>query len=130
TRVSGVTTVLAAPRGGLFSGTAALISLHGYTPEQMYAGFEGVVMNFPSSVKRNIYDKRPEEEIKMTRDRHVKALNEVWEKALQYHKLDSASGGNTSYFPEVAALLPVIRGEMALLIDVNAAPDIRAALEW
>ncbi|MCH8032096.1 MAG: amidohydrolase, partial [Bacteroidetes bacterium] len=32
TRVSGVTTVLTAPSGGIMPGTAALINLHGYTP--------------------------------------------------------------------------------------------------
>src|SRR5690606_12363795 len=42
TRVNGVTTVLAAPSGGMLSGTAALINLHGYTPDQMYAGFEEI----------------------------------------------------------------------------------------
>lgn len=41
TRVSGVTTVLTQPRGGYFPGTAALINLNGYTPEQMYGGFKG-----------------------------------------------------------------------------------------
>jgi imidazolonepropionase-like amidohydrolase len=38
TRVSGVTTVIAAPTGGLFPGTAALNKLQGYTPEQMNGG--------------------------------------------------------------------------------------------
>ena len=40
TRVNGVTTSLAVPSGGKFPGTAALIDLHGYTPDQMFAGFK------------------------------------------------------------------------------------------
>jgi hypothetical protein len=38
TRVHGITTVLTEPTSGLLPGTAALISLHGYTPEQMHEG--------------------------------------------------------------------------------------------
>ena len=52
TRVSGVTTVIASPDGDLIPGTAALVNLYGYTPDQMYGGFEGVVMNFPHTGRR------------------------------------------------------------------------------
>ena len=38
TRVNGITTTLTMPTGGLSPGTAALIDLHGYTPDQMDAG--------------------------------------------------------------------------------------------
>ena len=51
TRVSGVTAVLTQPRGGHFPGTAALINLNGYTPAQMFGGFKGVIMNYPSAVR-------------------------------------------------------------------------------
>jgi len=40
TRVSGVTTVITKPSGGILPGTASLVSLVGYTPEQMFAGFK------------------------------------------------------------------------------------------
>ncbi|MDX5479613.1 MAG: amidohydrolase, partial [Cyclobacteriaceae bacterium] len=63
TRVSGVTTTLTTPSGGLFPGTAALINLNGYTPDQMYAGFKGVVLNFPSSARRSTWDRRSDEDI-------------------------------------------------------------------
>jgi len=51
TRISGVTTALTVPEGELFAGTAALINLHGYTPDQMFAGFEAVVLYFPKTEK-------------------------------------------------------------------------------
>ncbi|MDX1667226.1 MAG: amidohydrolase, partial [Saprospiraceae bacterium] len=47
TRVNGVTTVLTAPGGGVLPGTAATINLLGYSPQQMYSGFKGLVLNFP-----------------------------------------------------------------------------------
>jgi len=131
TRVNGVTTALTMPSGGLFPGTAALINLHGYTPDQMYAGFKGMVLNFPATGRRGRWDRRSDEDIKKAAEKAVKKLNEVWLKAIQYHKIDSASNGKAqSYYPEMEALLPVVRGEMKLLINVNSANDIKEALKW
>lgn len=131
TRVSGVTTVLAMPQGGLFPGTAALINLHGYTPDQMFAGFECVVMNFPNTARRGFFDRRTDEEIKKAADKLLKHLDEVWERAVQYHRVDSATKGKgLGYYPEMEALLPVVRGERMLMIEVNAAKDIQAAVKW
>ncbi|MFM8451074.1 MAG: amidohydrolase, partial [Haliscomenobacter sp.] len=61
TRVSGVTTALTVPQNGLFPGTAALINLVGYTPDQMYAGARAVVMNYPSASRRSFFDPRSDE---------------------------------------------------------------------
>ncbi|HEY9006638.1 amidohydrolase family protein [Ohtaekwangia sp.] len=131
TRISGVTTVIASPRGSLISGTAALIDLHGYTPDQMFAGFEGVVMTFPDAGRRGFFDRRTDEELKKDYDKKLNKLNEAWDKAVQYHKIDSASKSKgITYYPEMQALLPVVRGERALLIQANAAKDILNALKW
>ncbi|MHA6280340.1 amidohydrolase family protein [Salinimicrobium sp. CAU 1759] len=135
TRVSGVTTVIASPDGGLFPGKASLINLHGYTPQQMYAGFSTPVMNFPQSGKRGWWDKRTEEEIKKANKKTMEELDDIWEKVAQYHVIDSANAaGSTSveldYYPEMKALLPVYRKELPLIIEVNKAKDIKKALEW
>jgi imidazolonepropionase-like amidohydrolase len=130
TRVSGVTTALSIPTGGMLSGTAALINLHGYTPDQMFAGFEGIVLNFPNIGRRGFFDRRTDEEIKKASDKALASLNDVWEKATQYQKLDSATKGKAGYYPELQALIPVLRGEQTLLVEVNASKDIQAALKW
>lgn len=130
TRVSGVTTALTVPGGDMFTGTAALINLHGYTPDQMFAGFEAVVLNFPRTGRRGGFDRRSDEDIKKASDKAIERMNEVWEKAVQFHKIDSATKSKVSYYPEMEALLPLVRGEMALLVDVNSAKDILAALKW
>lgn len=131
TRVNGVTSVLSMPTGGLFPGTAALVNLHGYNPDQMYAGFKGVVLNFPSTGKRGRWDRRSDEDIKKAAEKSLKKLNDVWMKASQYYKIDSLTGGNPQeYYAEMEALLPVLKGEMKLLVNVNAAKDIQSAVEW
>lgn len=131
TRVGGVTTVLANPAGGLIPGTSALINLYGYTPDQMYAGFDGIRMNFPTTGRRGGFDRRSDDDIKKAAEKALKQLNDVWEKVKQYHKLDSAMNGKgMEYYPEMEALLPVYRGTKTLLVEVNASKDIEAALKW
>lgn len=135
TRVSGVTTVLTVPGGGIFPGTAALINLHGYTPQQMHTGFSAVVMNFPSGGRRGWWDRRTDEEIEKAIKKSLEKLDDVWEKVKQYHKIDSAiTAGNKEvekkYYPEMEALLPVYRNQSPLLVEVNKAKDIKAAIKW
>ena len=134
TRCNGVTSVIVAPTGGIFPGTASLIDLIGYTPEQMDAGFRGVMMNFPSSAKRGRFDRRSEEDIKKAQDKATKKIDEVWKELALYHKIDSAAAGNGNanlkYQPEMDALLPVYRGEIPLMINVSKDKDIEAAIDW
>jgi len=134
TRTNGVTTVIAAPSGGLFPGTAALINLHGYTPERMYAGFKGVILNFPRTGKRSRWDRRSEEDIKKDSEKAMKKLNKIWEKAILYARIDSAGTSQrktrNDYNPQMDALLPILRGEQVLMINVNKEADIKSAIEW
>lgn len=129
TRVSGVTTVISAPTGGLFSGTASLINLVGYSPDQMFAGFKSIVMNFPSSGRRGRFDRRSDDDIKKATERATKELNQIWDETALYVKI-LENGGTPEYNPELAALAPVLQGDMHLMIMVNAEKDIRAAINW
>lgn len=129
TRVSGVTTTLASPSGGLFPGTAALINLNGYTPDQMFAGFEGVILNFPSSARRSTWDRRSDEDIKKEFDKSQKTLNEIWDRAVMFEKLSGAEA-ELEFYPEMEQISKVISGDLPLLLEANAASDILAAIEW
>jgi imidazolonepropionase-like amidohydrolase len=136
TRVNGVTTVITEPSGGMLPGQAALIDLHGYTPEQMFAGFHGVVLQFPTTGRRGRFDRRSDEDIKQAADKALKKLDDAWDGAELYHRIDSTyqaspeAGRRPEYVPQMTALLPVVRGEQALIVHVDAARDIEAALEW
>ena len=129
TRVSGVTSSFALPSGGLFPGTAALIHLNGYTPDQMYGGFKGVVLNFPSSARMSTYDTRSDENVEKEAEEAQKKLDDIWEKAISYHKLKSA-GASLDYYPEMEHLSKVIAGEIPMIIEANAAVDIQRAIRW
>lgn len=134
TRVNGVTTVISKPSGGVMPGTASLIHLLGYTPQQMYGGFKAVIVNYPSSGRRGRFDRRSDEEIKKAEEKALKKLNDVFEEAYLYHRIDSAAAGNADmmpdYNPALAALLPVVRKEIPIMLEVNAAKDIQSALRW
>ncbi len=136
TRISGVTTVLTEPSGGMLPGQAALINLHGYTPVQMYAGFEAMTLSFPATGRRGRFDPRSDEDIEKASKQALKKLNDTFDRAELYHRIDSTyqvnpeEGRRPEYVPSIDALLPVVRGEQALIIRVNAAKDINAALEW
>lgn len=130
-RINGITSALTGPSGGLFPGTAAFINLYGYTSDQLYAGFQAVVLNFPSTSRKSHYDRRTDEEIKASMTKAMDQLNDVWEKAVQYYQIDSAMRGSAlPYYPEMHALLQVIRGNTTLMIEVNKAEDILSALKW
>ena len=127
TRVSGVTTVWTAPSGGILPGTAAAINMFGYTPDQMFAGAKGIVMNFPSSKGGRYRRSSPEDQAKAT-ERALKQVNDAWDKAELYAKIENSD--EVRNYPEIEALVPVVKGEMQVFIEVNAAQDILNAIEW
>lgn len=136
-RASGVTTALTEPTQGRLPGTAALISLHGYTPEQMHLGGVKVTkLNFPSTGRTDADDNRSQEEIDEQAQKALDELNEIWDKAELYAEIDGAvqeqpqSRRTPEFVPVMEGLLPVIRGEQPLLIAADAAPDIESALDW
>lgn len=137
TRVSGVTTVITAPTGGMLPGKAALINLHGYTPRQMsVADKQFMVLSYPRSGRRGRFDRRSDADIKKATDEAFKKLNSAWKEARTYAQIDAAyaasgqAGRRPAYNPQLKAMLPVVRGEMPLIIEVNAAKDILSAIEW
>ena len=133
TRVNGVTTSLAVPSRGRFPGTAALIDLHGYTPEQMYAGFKGVVLNFPSTGRRGQWDRRSDEDIEKAEKKAKKELNDFWKQAelrKQILEHPDANKASIDYNPQLDALVDVLKKERALLLEVNRKSDILSALSW
>lgn len=137
TRVNGVTTVITEPAGSLFPGQAALINLHGYTPEQMQVkNAHAVVLEFPRTGRRGSFDRRSDEDIKKAADKALKTLNDAWEQAVLYARIDSAyqavrrPARRPAYVPQMEALLPVVRGTTPLLIHADARGDIEKAIEW
>ena len=137
TRVHGITTVLTEPTSGLLPGTAALISLHGYTPQQMHeGGVELTKLDFPSTGRSGPTDSRSPDAIQKATEKALNKLNELWDQAERYAAIDSAvavepeTRRRPEYVPAMDGLIPVIQGERRLLIEANTASDISSALDW
>ncbi|PSQ79958.1 MAG: amidohydrolase [Bacteroidetes bacterium QS_1_63_11] len=136
-RVHGITTVLTEPTSGLLPGTAALISLHGYTPQQMHeGGVELTKLDFPSTGRSGPTDSRSPDAIQKETEKALNKLNELWDQAERYAAIDSAvavepeTRQRPEYVPAMDGLIPVIGGERRLLIEANTASDISSALDW
>jgi imidazolonepropionase-like amidohydrolase len=134
TRVNGVTTVFTKPEGSTFPGTGAMIDLFGYSPDQMSCGSERVVMKFPSTGRRGRWDRRSDDDIKKDAEKALKNINDIWENAFSYMKIDSIAKADKQPWlknnPQMDALLPITKKEQPIFIEVNAKNDIETALEW
>lgn len=134
TRVNGVTTVFTKPERNTFPGTGAVIDLFGYTPDDMFAGAEAVIMQFPSTGKRGRFDRRNEDEIQKDADKAFKKLDDIIDKARQYARIDSSlkaeNKTHSDYNPQMHALLPIVSGKAKLFVEVNKKDDIEKAIQW
>ena len=137
TRAHGITSVITEPENGILPGTAALIGLHGYTPEQMHLGDVTLTkLNFPSVGRQGPSDDRSPKTIQKEAEKALTQLNDLWAQAERYARIDSAvaeqpeARRQPEFVPAMEGLLPVIRGEQPLMISANAAADISKALDW
>lgn len=138
-RVNGVTTVITSAQGALMSGAAALVDLSGWTPDEMAVKPKAaMVMSYPSagSGGRGGFGGRGQGgNAGEALSRQVRELRDFLADARAYAAVKArlASGGTAAAdAPRVnqamEALVPVIRGEMPVIFDVNTADQIRGVL--
>ena len=131
TRVNGITTVLTKPGGGLLPGTASAINLHGYTPDQMAAGYDAIILNFPSSGRRGRWDRRSDDDIKKDYEKAIKRVNDVWDEAALYARINKQGGSDgLDYNPVMQTLAPATTGDIPVHIEANKKEDILKAISW
>jgi len=138
TRVNGVTTVVTSATGALMSGTAALIDLWGWTPDEMAIKPRvAQVMSYPSSGgggRGGGFGGRPQGDASETMSRQVRAMRDFFADARAYAdvKAKLATGGSVPNASRVnqamESLVPAIRGEMPIIFDVNTIDQIRGVL--
>jgi len=142
TRVNGITTVLTEPRGSLIAGTSALINLDGWVPKEMilkspvamhivwpgaevrggeFAGFE--------RGQRSIADARREQ------DKKIEDLKKILQDARAYADArDNAAKDSSVPKPDMdlklEALIPVVRGQMPVVIQAGTERDIKRAIDF
>lgn len=137
TRVEGITSVIAAPRGGTLSGKSTLIDLYGYTPDSMSVVKEaGLILNFPSVMRGWGWQQRDEDEVEQEFKKSIREIDEFIKKAIFYDEMirayELSPGGKKQpdRDPKMEAMRSVLHGEVPIVINVNRDKDILNAIDW
>jgi imidazolonepropionase-like amidohydrolase len=147
TRAAGITEVLAVPASGGFDssrssnilgGQASAIHLAGWTINDMLIKKSvAMVLDWPE-IETQSFDfvtfsrkNKSYTEAKQERDKQVDELSDWLDNARHYAQA-WGHGGPTEYQRDLKleALVPVIRGELPVLVFANRARDIRSAIEF
>jgi len=136
TRVEGVTTVVSNPASGVISGKSTLINLYGYSPDTMAVKADvGLFVNWPSSRRRGGWDQRSDEEISKQYKEATDSMDKYLEDVRFYKKtVDAYTANNSLSKPDrnipLEAMIPVVTGELPVIVSVDREEDIRKAIEW
>lgn len=140
TRVNGITSVIAAPAGGVVSGQDALINLAGWTPQEMAVKAPVAMhLNFPRLRSGGFDDQSLDEEAQKEAQKNytsqVDKLRDVLHDAQAYAKAAGARAKDSGVkrFDRdlvLEALVPVVEGREPVVIHADTARDIRAALKF
>jgi len=145
-RANGITAALAAPAGGLVSGQSALLRLAGSTPDELTVKTP-VAMHMVYPTGRPPFDiarlfEEPElktfeerqKERKRNQEKDLKRLANLLEEAKAYGAALAAARAGRIAPPKVdlpmEALAPVARGEVPVVMRVDAEEDIRGAVKF
>lgn len=140
-RANGISHFEPVPRGGVVSGQSGLLALEGWTSEQMLTRAPVALhvvwpaMQLDPTPKERAPDpkkwKSLDEQDKERRER-VRALNEFFAEARAYAQAREAAPGPKAFpkTPAWEAMLPVVRGEVPVVVHADDARQIRAAVDW
>ena len=136
-RVNGITSTVTAPTGGQISGQAALIELSGWTPQEMAVlPRAGMVMTYPRTggggrgFGGGFGPQQTPEQQRQALLQQARALRDYLAAAQAYAEARSRSGGAEAGPVNLAyeAMVPVMRGELPAIFDVETADQIRGVL--
>src|SRR5262244_2815804 len=147
TRASGITEVLSVPGSGgfdsggnrgLLAGQASAIHLAGWTMDDMQIKKSAaIIINWPVIVTRTFdfatftRKDKPYTEAKQEYERQINQLTDVLDSARHYAQA-MGHGGPSDFERDVKleALVPVVRGQLPVLVFADRAHDIRNAVEY
>jgi imidazolonepropionase-like amidohydrolase len=136
TRANGVTHVLTAMRGGIFSGHAAIMNLDGWTWEEMAIEADGplvvewpVIRVYEETPGRGSSPDRPTT-IEKARELYEKKVAEIaeWMEAARHYSQARKAGATPDR--KLDALVPLIEGRQPMIVVAERARTIRNAVEF
>ena len=132
-RSNGVTTVGVAPSGGVLAGEVAVMQLDGWTwEESTLRPSAGIAFQFPPIVRSRGFGAAAERDkafadLKKERDRTLDALGDLLARARAYSRTPPAA---RQVDWVLAALVPVVEGELPFVVTANREADIRDAVAF
>jgi imidazolonepropionase-like amidohydrolase len=137
-RANGVTTALTSPTGRLVSGQAALINLDGWTWKEMaLKASAAMAMEWPAAAAGRFAAFLPPEatqNLAQQRERQLTALRQKLDDAKAYAQAKEAREKDRSLPARpvdhvLEALIPVIKGELPVVITASTEKDIKGTIE-
>lgn len=131
-RANGITHFAPVPQGKLLSGTSGLLAARGWTIEDMTVRRRTAMHLFWPDHSLNIPGPNATEKTKSLdeqnreRKEKVRTIEQFFGDAEAWEKRPAGSPP----VPAWEAMLPVLRGEVPLMIHANGLREIRAALKW
>lgn len=141
TRVNGITTALSAPRGGLIAGQSALLNLDGWTAREMILKSPVAMhFNWPGAGRGRgefggFGQQRNATELRREQDKQIESLKKILRDAAAYGNARDARAKDPGLPRQdvdlkLEALVPVVRGQMPVVINVSLERDIKAAIAF
>src|SRR5262252_1999170 len=137
-RANGITTAITHPSGRLVSGQAALINLDGWTWQEMTVKAPAAMwMEYPRAPRGRgaaFIQAEGAANVAQLRERQLAALRQKLEDAQAYAKAIEARAADKSLPPRpmdfvLEALVPVVKGELPVLMVANSEREIKGAIE-
>ena len=135
-RANGITMAHTIPSGGLIAGTSALITLDGWTWEDLtYKAPVGLYIDWPfMGIRKGRFVIKSEKEQLKERDERLAKIRDTFAQARAYMKAKEAEGQKgTPYHGSdlrLDAMIPVLKKEMPILLHTHGIKQIQAALDW
>lgn len=136
TRSNGVALAVSMPGGGIIAGQAALLMMDGWTWEDMTLKAPvGMVINWPRMrAFRGFFRQQSPEEQKKQMKKNIEQLEKAFDDARAYMIAREAAAKKNAPFHEAdarwEAMIPVLKGELPVLVAANDMKQIRAAVDF
>ncbi len=132
TRSNGIAIALSVPQSGLISGTSAAMMMDGWTSETATLKAPiGMHINWPNmTVSHSPWVRKSPEEQKKDRDKQLRELDEIMDKARAYIKSIDADKSTQKTDLKWEGMAQVVKGELPVFINANNVQQIEAAVEW
>lgn len=133
-RANGITAALVAPGGGLIAGQSGLIRLVGWTPQEMVIKTPlAMHVNLPALPRPSRFQR--EAQVPEEASKKIKELKDLLNEARYYQKRKQFARKNIllpmpDFDERLEFILPVINGELPVMISVHGEKDIRDAIKF